>query len=67
MIGPNVSISAGTVIERSTLRDTIVGGGSRIVESRLRDSLLGDEVVVQGVTGAVSVGDHSEVQAGGAG
>ena len=67
VIGPNVSISAGTTIERSTLRDTIVGGKARVVESRLRDSLLGDEVVVQGVTGAVCVGDHSEVQAGGAG
>ena len=63
VIGPNVSISAGTVVERSTLRDTIVGGKARILGSQLRDSLLGDEVVVEGVKGAISVGDHSEVRA----
>lgn len=63
VIGPNVSISAGTTIERSTLRDTIVGANARIRESQLRDSLLGDDVVVQAVRGSLSIGDHSEVNA----
>src|SRR5690606_32468933 len=36
LIGPNVSIGAGTVVRSSTLRDTIVGSGSRITNSRLR-------------------------------
>ncbi|HYC50392.1 MAG TPA: sugar phosphate nucleotidyltransferase [Gemmatimonadaceae bacterium] len=63
-IGPNVSISAGTLIEDSAVRDTIVGGKSRIARSDLRDSLIGDEVVLEGFTGNATVGDHSELRTG---
>jgi glucose-1-phosphate thymidylyltransferase len=61
-IGPNVSIGAGTTVEGSTLRDVIVGSKSRIVRSTLTNSLLGDEVVVEGLKGEVTLGDHSEVR-----
>lgn len=60
-VGPNVSISAGTVVERSTLRDTIIGTGARLTGCELRHSLIGDDVVLEGVHGAVTVGDHSSV------
>jgi len=62
-IGPNVSISTGSVIRDSKLRDTIVGAGTRISGSRISASLIGDEVVLENVRGTVSVGDHSEVRA----
>ncbi|HET7631203.1 MAG TPA: sugar phosphate nucleotidyltransferase [Gemmatimonadaceae bacterium] len=62
-IGPNVSISAGTTIEGSTLRDTIVGANTRLVRCTLHDSLIGDEVVLEGVSGRTTIGDHSEVRA----
>ncbi len=61
-IGPNVSIGAGTVIERSWLSHTIVGTKSRITGSSLKNSLIGDEVVVDGVHGELTIGDHSEVR-----
>ena len=60
-VGPNVSISAGTVIEDSTVRDTIVGEKSKIVKCALHDSLIGDEVVLTGFSGDATVGDHSEL------
>jgi len=63
-IGPNVTISAGTEVRRSRLRDTIVGNGARIARCDLHDSLIGDEVRITGVTGQVDVGDHSIVDAG---
>jgi glucose-1-phosphate thymidylyltransferase len=63
-VGPNVSLHAGAVIERSTLRDTIVGSKSRIIDCALTGSLVGDEVVLEGVKGQVTVGDQSEVHAG---
>jgi glucose-1-phosphate thymidylyltransferase len=63
-VGPNVSIHAGAVIERSALRDTIVGNRSRISDCALTGSLVGDEVVLEGVNGQVTVGDQSEVHAG---
>ncbi|HEY7860883.1 MAG TPA: hypothetical protein VIB98_05525, partial [Gemmatimonadaceae bacterium] len=61
-VGPNVSILAGAVIERSTVRDSLVGGGARISDCVLKDSLVGDDVVLEGVEGAVTVGDQSEVR-----
>jgi glucose-1-phosphate thymidylyltransferase len=63
-VGPNVSVGAGTVIEDSQLRDVIVGEKSRIVKSDLHDSLIGDEVVIEGFKGSGTVGDHSELRAG---
>ena len=63
-IGPNVSISAGTMVRDSTLRDTVVGEKSQIVGCKLSMSLVGDEVQLAGVSGSVTVGDHSEIKAG---
>ena len=64
-IGPNVSLGAGTVVEGSELRDTIVGNKARITGSKLAHSMIGDETVVEGVRGTVTLGDHSEVRTGG--
>ena len=64
-IGPNVSLSRGATVEGSTLRDTIVGAQSRVVGSRLHGSIIGDAVTLEGLTGSVTVGDHSEIRAGG--
>ena len=61
-VGPNVSIGAGTIIEHATVRDTIAGTDCRIVRSTLTNSLIGDEVIVAGVQGEVTLGDHSEVR-----
>jgi glucose-1-phosphate thymidylyltransferase len=62
-VGPNVSLGAGTITEHSTVRDTIAGSGCRIVRSKLTNSLIGDDVLVAGVEGEVTLGDHSEVRA----
>ncbi|MGQ0713141.1 MAG: sugar phosphate nucleotidyltransferase [Gemmatimonadaceae bacterium] len=62
-IGPNVALGAGTVVEDSELRDAIVGTKSKIARSAIRNSLIGDETVVQGVRGEVTIGDHSEIKA----
>ena len=62
-VGPNVSVSAGTSIEDSTVRDAIIGERSRIVSSERHDSLIGDEVTIEGFKGETSLGDHSEVRA----
>jgi glucose-1-phosphate thymidylyltransferase len=63
-IGPNVSIGAGTTIDGSTLRDTIIGTQSRVTGARLTSSIIGDAVKLEGLSGSVTVGDHSEVRAG---
>ena len=62
LVGPNVSLGAGSIIDSATLRDTIAGNGTRIVRSTLHNSLIGDDVFVAGVIGEVTLGDHSEVR-----
>jgi glucose-1-phosphate thymidylyltransferase len=61
-VGPNVSISADAVIERSTVRDSIIGVAAIVQGSALHDSMVGDSAVLRNVRGAVSVGDQSEVR-----
>jgi glucose-1-phosphate thymidylyltransferase len=61
-VGPNVSIGRGTVVEGSTLRDTIVGTNARVIRSVLTQSMVGNAAVLEGVHGSATVGDHSEVR-----
>ncbi|HJR67965.1 MAG TPA: sugar phosphate nucleotidyltransferase [Gemmatimonadaceae bacterium] len=61
-IGPNVALGAGSVVEDSELRDTLVGERTKILRSVLHDSLIGDDVLLEGVRGEVTMGDHSEVR-----
>jgi glucose-1-phosphate thymidylyltransferase len=60
-IGPNVSVGAGSTIEGSTLRDTIIGTSATVTNSTLTRSVIGDSAVVDGVRGQVNVSDHSVV------
>ena len=62
-IGPNVSIGAGTVLDGAEVSHSIIGSKTKITNSVLRNSLVGDEVVLEGVKGEVTVGDHTEVHA----
>ena len=61
-VGPNVSIGKGSVIDGSTVSNSIVGTGARITRSTISNSLVGDEAQLEGVSGVVTVGDHSEVK-----
>jgi len=62
-IGPNVSVGEGSVIEDSEISHSIVGNGAKISRSKIRNSLVGDEARLEGFSGEVTVGDHSEVKA----
>jgi glucose-1-phosphate thymidylyltransferase len=61
-IGPNVSIGRGSIIEKSELKDTLVGSNTKIVGSTLQNSLIGDSVVIEGVHGELTLADNSEVR-----
>jgi glucose-1-phosphate thymidylyltransferase len=62
-VGPNVSIGRGSVIERSVLKDTLIGSNTKVVGSTLENSLIGDSAVIEGVKGELTLSDHSEVRA----
>jgi glucose-1-phosphate thymidylyltransferase len=62
-VGPNVSIGRGSVIEKSELRDTLVGSNTKIIDSVIHNSLIGDSALVEGVRGEVTLSDSSEGRA----
>ena len=62
IVGPNVVVGAGTTVANCTMRDTIVGNGSSLSACTLHDSMVGESVVLEGVAGSVTIGDHSEVR-----
>jgi glucose-1-phosphate thymidylyltransferase len=61
-LGPNVTIEAGSTVENSELRDTIVGAKTSIRDSSLRNSYIGDGAIVEGLRGETTIADHSEVR-----
>jgi len=61
-IGPETSIEAGASLSDSRYEHGIVFSGASISNSNLTDSLVGHYATVDGFTGRLNVGDHSEVQ-----
>lgn len=61
-IGPNVSISEGTSILNSSVRDSIVGRMVKIDACVLGGSIVGDHAVISRVKGTVSMGEYSEAK-----
>ncbi len=62
-VGPNVSIGAGTVLENAEVSNSIVGSKAKISDAVLTNSLIGDETVISGMRGELTVGNHAEVRA----
>jgi glucose-1-phosphate thymidylyltransferase len=61
-VGPHVSIAKNCTIEDSTLEDAIIDESSQIRNARLNHSLIGRNVIIDGVNGSVDLGDNSQVK-----
>ena len=61
VIGPNVSIAEGSIIENCILSRTIVGAGSRLENVNLTDTIVGDGVRLKGSPRKMNVGDHTDI------
>ncbi len=61
-VGPNVSLGAGSVVRNSTISDAVIGDKSQITDSTLHHAFLGDAVIVEGMSGSLTIGDHSEIR-----
>ena len=62
ILGPNVSIAAGSLIESSILTNAIINGNSHVSNMILHDSILGDAVHLIGSTRRMNIGDHSLIE-----
>lgn len=61
-VGPHVSITRNCTIEDSILKDSIIDEDCEIRNAQLIHSLIGRNVIVDGVNGAVDLGDNSLVK-----
>jgi glucose-1-phosphate thymidylyltransferase len=61
VIGPNVTIERGSIVRDSELAHTMLGQQCELTGVRLRQSVLGNYVILRDIAGSVSLGDHCEV------
>ena len=61
-IGPNVTLLAGSVVEDSTITNSVLGAKVQIRKSELANSFIGDNAIVEGIRGELTIADHSEVR-----
>ncbi len=59
VLGPYLSLGEDAVVEGSILKDSIIGSGTHITNSRLEASLIGHQVTISGQTGVFNLGDNS--------
>lgn len=61
-VGPHVSIGSGTVIEDSTITNSIIQSQSVIKNATLDDSMIGNKVHYNGAFTKVSLGDYTVLE-----
>lgn len=62
VIGPNVSVASGSLIERGIIRDSIINGNSVVRNMVLTDTILGDNVQLHSSARRMNIGDHSLIE-----
>ena len=62
IVGPNVSVAAGCVVEQSIIKDSIINGDTLVKNMILEFSLLGDSVRLVGSPRHMNIGDHSLIE-----
>ncbi|NCO51067.1 MAG: NTP transferase domain-containing protein [Deltaproteobacteria bacterium] len=62
ILGPNVSVAAGSCIEKSIIRDSIINADNHVSNMILEGSLLGDAVSLIGGPRRMNIGDHSIIE-----
>ncbi|MFH1502894.1 MAG: sugar phosphate nucleotidyltransferase [Candidatus Eisenbacteria bacterium] len=62
IVGPYVSIAAGSMVRESVVRDSILNANSTVERSLLTDSLVGEGARVRGSYRKLNVGDSSEIE-----
>lgn len=61
IVGPYVSISSGSLVENSVIRNSILNKNSVLTYSVIENSIIGENASVIGTFKQVNVGDYSEV------
>ena len=62
IIGPDVSIAPGSIVEQSIIRNSIINTGNEVRNLILEGSILGDSVRLIGSPRRMNIGDHSLIE-----
>ena len=60
-VGPKVSVDEGTVIENSTISESLIQTFSEITNAQLKNAMIGNYAKFDGNFTAISIGDYSEL------
>ncbi|HBT11263.1 MAG TPA: nucleotidyltransferase, partial [Leeuwenhoekiella sp.] len=60
-VGPNVSIGEGTIIENSTIEQSLIQKYSQVTNAQLKNAMIGNYAKFDGNFTAISIGDYSEL------
>lgn len=63
-VGPNVTLERGARVIESRVRDSVIGPETLLERAELHDSIVGAHAVVRDVGASLSVTDHSVVDGG---
>ncbi len=61
-VGPYVSVGSDTVLENSTIKNSIIQSNTKITNANLDNAMIGNHVVFDGKFETVSLGDYSEMK-----
>lgn len=62
VIGPNVSIGTGSVIENATINNTLIQKSAKISNAKLTNSMIGNHAIYNGEFTSISIGDYSALE-----
>ncbi len=62
IVGPHVSVGAGTKIDGSTIKNSIIQQNAKINSSTIVNSMIGNYTEVKDFTGDLSLGDYSVIK-----
>ena len=61
IVGPNVTLGEGAVVNYSIIRDSIIGNYSNIDDVVLHHSVIGSDATIKGLSQSLSIGDNTEI------
>ena len=60
-VGPHVSIGNGTIIENSSITDSIIQAHTTVKNSKISNSMIGNHVLYTGNSDDLSIGDFNHI------
>jgi glucose-1-phosphate thymidylyltransferase len=61
VIGPNVSVGNNVTVENSIIKTSIISSFTKLADIVLESSLIGSDVMINGITQSLNIGDNTEI------